>query len=191
MVPDESYFLRLFQMTAASCSSSGWHRLYLQAVSIVRGLWQRARLVHGDLSEYNLLNYFGQVHVIDVGQAVDTLHPQAHELLDRDLATVRRFFERRKVAVHPLSVLQAFVTDPDSMDSAEEYGGGGDSGHPGTGDAEDPVDSGSEDVEPKALRRASGRPKRGAWRSCGRRMLHRGGKGDEEVISDALDRISI
>lgn len=51
--------------------------LYKQVVLIMRRIYQRASLVHADLSEYNLLVWKGQVHVIDVAQAVEHDHPSA------------------------------------------------------------------------------------------------------------------
>lgn len=50
--------------------------------------------VHGDLSEYNLLLLNKQLFVIDVGQAVDTRHPAAEDLLRRDVDNVFRFLVR-------------------------------------------------------------------------------------------------
>lgn len=52
---------------------------YLQLLLLVRSLCLRASLVHGDLSEYNLLWHEGRCVVIDVGQSVHTGHPRADE----------------------------------------------------------------------------------------------------------------
>jgi RIO kinase 1 len=60
---------------------------------IVKG----ARLVHGDLSEYNIVMAGTGPHIIDVGQAVVLDHPQAAEFLRRDAANVARFFKRAGV----------------------------------------------------------------------------------------------
>ena len=46
---------QLHDLGLKDLSSGGWRGAYLQSVGLARGLWQRARLVHGDLSEYNLL----------------------------------------------------------------------------------------------------------------------------------------
>lgn len=47
--------------------------------------WQRARLVHGDFSPYNILWHDGRACVIDVGQGVVDSHPKAEEFLVRDV----------------------------------------------------------------------------------------------------------
>lgn len=47
--------------------------------------WQKANLVHGDFSPYNILWHDGKPVVIDVGQAVVQSHPKAQEFLVRDV----------------------------------------------------------------------------------------------------------
>ncbi|RLN77043.1 hypothetical protein BBJ28_00008450 [Nothophytophthora sp. Chile5] len=71
-------------------------RAYADVLQATRALYQRAHLVHGDLSEYNIL--FSQSEkrcwLIDFGQAVDRSHPEHEKLLRRDLHTIHRFFQR-------------------------------------------------------------------------------------------------
>ena len=72
------------------------------AYEVVREYVRRlyaAGLVHGDLSEYNLLFHEGEIVVIDVGQAVTIHHPNAEEFLDRDCENVASFFARQGVDV--------------------------------------------------------------------------------------------
>ena len=47
--------------------------------------WQKADLVHGDFSPFNILWHEGRACVIDVGQAVVESHPKAQEFLVRDV----------------------------------------------------------------------------------------------------------
>jgi len=53
-----------------------------------------ARLVHGDLSEYNVMIWEGKPWLIDVAQAVSVEHVKARELLERDLNNIFKFFSR-------------------------------------------------------------------------------------------------
>ena len=94
--------------------SSKWTALYEQVMGSVQRLFQDARLVHGDLSEYNILiapnvqvdhkskniesDEDLQTVLIDFGQAVDVRHPKAEELLKRDLSRVSQFFSKQGVA---------------------------------------------------------------------------------------------
>jgi len=63
-----------------------------------------AKLVHADLSEYNLLFWDGRVVVIDVGQSVPVDHPRAAEWFKRDLGNIAHFFHRLRVDVTPASL---------------------------------------------------------------------------------------
>ena len=69
----------------------------------------RAGLVHGDLSEYNLIIHDGELVVIDLGQAATIHHPNADDFLDRDCRNVAAFFSRQGIDVDP-DDLRAFVT---------------------------------------------------------------------------------
>jgi RIO kinase 1 len=70
----------------------------------------RAGLVHGDLSEYNLIIHDGELVVIDLGQAVTVHHRNADDFLRRDCRNVANFFTRQGVAVDP-GDLYDYVTD--------------------------------------------------------------------------------
>ncbi|QSG06515.1 serine/threonine-protein kinase Rio1 [Halapricum desulfuricans] len=69
-----------------------------------------AGLVHGDLSEYNIVFQDGQLVVIDLGQAVTKHHPNAEEFLQRDCENVAAFFARQGMDVTG-DQLYEFVTD--------------------------------------------------------------------------------
>lgn len=61
--------------------------------------YQQAELVHGDLSEYNILMLGQEPVIIDVGQTVLLDHPMADEFLLRDLTNLARFFRRQGIAI--------------------------------------------------------------------------------------------
>jgi len=77
-----------------------------------------AGLVHGDLSEYNLIVYEGELFVIDLGQAVTVHHPNAGEFLERDCRNVAAFFSRQGVETDTTS-LRRFVTEPEPEPTAD------------------------------------------------------------------------
>lgn len=76
-----------------------WPGVYRQCIDIIKRLYQTARLVHADFSEYNLIYYNGQIYVIDVGQSVETSHQNAHSFLSMDIKNINDFFEKRGVVV--------------------------------------------------------------------------------------------
>ena len=63
----------------------------------VRRMVKGARLVHGDLSEYNIVVANGRPFLIDVSQAVVLDHPSAREYLRRDAVNLTRFFAKHGV----------------------------------------------------------------------------------------------
>jgi len=67
---------------------------YVQTILIMRHMYQRCKLVHGDLSEYNLLWHKSQIYVIDVSQSVETDHPSALDFLRKDASNVNDYFEK-------------------------------------------------------------------------------------------------
>jgi RIO kinase 1 len=56
-----------------------------------------AGIVHGDLSEYNIVVQDSRLYVIDVGQAVTVHHPNSEDFLERDCENVAAFFNRQGV----------------------------------------------------------------------------------------------
>jgi RIO kinase 1 len=62
----------------------------------LKRLWKDEKLVHGDLSEYNiLLDSEGELYFIDFSQGVHKTHPEAEELLKRDVKNVANFFSKQ------------------------------------------------------------------------------------------------
>jgi RIO kinase 1 len=55
------------------------------------------KLVHADLSEYNILNFNEEMIIIDVGQAVSTMHPKAKEFFERDVLNMSKWFSKNGV----------------------------------------------------------------------------------------------
>ncbi len=78
----------------AQLSGKRMREAYVQTVILMRHMFQRCRLVHGDLSEYNLLWHDDQVYVIDVSQSVESDHPSALDFLRKDASNVNNFFQK-------------------------------------------------------------------------------------------------
>ncbi len=67
--------------------------VYRQILGYVERLYREARLIHADLSEYNIL-YHEKPYLIDMGQAVTLDHPRAPVFLIRDIKNLNRYFSR-------------------------------------------------------------------------------------------------
>ena len=76
----------------ANINETQARQLYLDSVKIIHRIYNVARLVHGDLSEFNMLFFKEQVYIIDVSQSVEHDHPHALEFLRKDCTNVNGRF---------------------------------------------------------------------------------------------------
>lgn len=74
-----------------------WDALYLELLGLMRDMYQKCRLVHADLSEYNVLYHQKRLWIIDVSQSVEHDHPRSPEFLRMDIKNVGDFFRRKGV----------------------------------------------------------------------------------------------
>ncbi|RDX99797.1 Pentatricopeptide repeat-containing protein, mitochondrial, partial [Mucuna pruriens] len=124
-----AYLLRLHVLAMEFIGRNGWAapRLkdadlsldklregYVEIIIAMRTLYQKCKLVHGDLSEYNILYFEGHLYIIDVSQSVDPEHPLALDFLREDCD----FFKKHGVAVMTIRELFDFIVDPSITDDA-------------------------------------------------------------------------
>ena len=101
---DASQEAKLSRKRATSC--------YNQVVDAMHTMYHKAKLVHADLSEYNILvTPPNRVVFVDVGQAVLTTHPRADAFLEVDCANVTRFFQSKGVKVRSAAELFDTIVD--------------------------------------------------------------------------------
>ncbi|KAK8440909.1 Serine/threonine-protein kinase rio1 [Candidozyma auris] len=94
---------------------------YQQMLIYMRRMYQRCRLVHADLSEYNSIVHNDKLYIIDVSQSVEPEHPMALDFLRMDIRNVNDFFSRKKINVYPERLLFKFITEPDlNMESEDD-----------------------------------------------------------------------
>ncbi|RME78613.1 serine protein kinase RIO [Candidatus Woesearchaeota archaeon] len=70
----------------------------------------KAGLVHGDLSEFNILNHNEKPVFIDFSQATTIESQNAKELLERDAKNLARFFNKRGVETNQTEIYQAITS---------------------------------------------------------------------------------
>jgi len=74
-------------------------RIYNELLAYVRKLYQKSKLIHGDISEYNIMVWRGRPVIFDMAQAVLLSHPMATTFLKRDLQNLHRYFKKQGVKV--------------------------------------------------------------------------------------------
>lgn len=92
-------------------SQSTARSLYRDCITMMWKMYNICKLVHADLSEYNLLYHKGNAVVIDVSQSVEHDHPHAFEFLRKDCTNISDFFRKRGVATLTVKELFDFITD--------------------------------------------------------------------------------
>ncbi|GAB0135276.1 hypothetical protein EsDP_00003620 [Epichloe bromicola] len=104
-----------------------WRSMYIQLLGIMRKMFQVCRLVHADLSEYNILYHKGVLYIIDVSQSVEPDHPRSLEFLRMDIKNVGDFFRRKGVDTLSDRAIFNFITaaggpseEPGVSDSLEK-----------------------------------------------------------------------
>lgn len=88
-----------------------WRAVYVEVLAYMRILLQVCKLVHADLSEYNILYHENKPYIIDVSQSVEGDHPRSLEFLRMDIKNVSDFFGRQGVAVLSDKRAYQFITD--------------------------------------------------------------------------------
>ncbi|VDK85681.1 unnamed protein product [Onchocerca ochengi] len=86
--------------------------LYVELVGHMRKMYRDCRLVHADLSEYNIMVMEGKLYIIDVSQSVEHDHPRSLEFLRSDCSNVTKFFRSKGVPVLSTRDLFLLIADP-------------------------------------------------------------------------------
>ena len=94
-----------------------------QLVYFLAGCWQKAGLVHGDFSPYNILWHDGIPLVIDVGQSVALAHPHSQEFLVRDIERLVTWAQANGIETSVAEILYDVInTPPEQIISQETLG---------------------------------------------------------------------
>ncbi|WEL19981.1 serine protein kinase RIO [Candidatus Nanohalococcus occultus] len=78
----------------------------------IKKLWEEQKLVHGDLSEYNILvTDEPALAWIDFSQGVHRTHPRAKELLERDIQNTAKFFRSQGAETDEQNFYNSLISD--------------------------------------------------------------------------------
>lgn len=84
-------------------------RVYRLLITYLKRLYRNAKIVHGDLSEYNIMMWKGRPVIFDMSQSVLTSHPMATFMLQRDITNVNKFFSRLGINVYSNEEMYSLV----------------------------------------------------------------------------------
>lgn len=122
----EPLLLRSHVLVMRFCGKNGWPSpklkevelttskaclLYRECVVLMWRIYNKCKLVHADLSEFNILLHNGQLIIIDVSQSVEHDHPYAFDFLRKDCTNISDFFRKHSVATMTVKELFDFITD--------------------------------------------------------------------------------
>ncbi|KII90606.1 hypothetical protein PLICRDRAFT_136943 [Plicaturopsis crispa FD-325 SS-3] len=94
----------------AEIPTSEYPALYEELLLNMRKMYHQCKLVHADLSEYNILYHNAHLYIIDVSQSVEHDHPAAFDFLRSDIKNVEDYFGRMGVRGLGLRRCFEFVT---------------------------------------------------------------------------------
>lgn len=84
---------------------------YQNILKGIERLWVEKKLVHGDLSEYNVLvTDEPELVWIDFSQGLHRTHPEAKELVKRDIENIADFFERQGADTDPENAFEQVIS---------------------------------------------------------------------------------
>lgn len=78
-------------------------------IQAMHDLWHKAGLVHGDLSEFNIINHEEKPVLIDFSQATLKEAHAAMELLDRDIKNICKFFAKLGIKADETTVQERIL----------------------------------------------------------------------------------
>lgn len=83
--------------------------LFKNIIEDIKILYQKAKLVHGDLSEFNILLHENKPVLIDFSQAVLLEHPNADYFLKRDILNVCKYFSKYGIKTKDKEIYEEIV----------------------------------------------------------------------------------
>ncbi|MDQ3872479.1 MAG: serine protein kinase RIO [Thermoproteota archaeon] len=84
---------------------------YLQVIEQLKILYQKAKLVHADLSEYNIFKTKSGIMLFDFGSAISIQHPNSKQFLVRDVLNINKFFEKQGIGILDTALVVEKIRD--------------------------------------------------------------------------------
>ncbi len=77
-----------------NCHPSDPDAFYEMLINNIRKLYHDAKLIHADLSQFNILNHDEKPVLIDFSHAIDLRYPDSRSMLERDIRIVCTYFNK-------------------------------------------------------------------------------------------------
>jgi len=73
--------------------------VFKKIIQNITKMYKKAKIVHADLSSYNILYHKNKPYIIDLGQGVLLEHPNSDEFLRRDIKNLSVYFNKYKLNI--------------------------------------------------------------------------------------------
>lgn len=81
-------------------------KTFEKIIEFISKMYNKAELVHGDISAFNVLMHKNKPYLIDFGQGVLVEHPNSLEFLKRDIRNVVSYFKRFNISADENEILK-------------------------------------------------------------------------------------
>lgn len=71
--------------------------VFQELIDFITIMYRKGRLVHSDISAFNVLMFRKKPYIIDVGQGVLVEHPNSHSFLKRDIHNIVSYFKKYNI----------------------------------------------------------------------------------------------
>ncbi|MGC9778616.1 MAG: hypothetical protein HZR80_05185 [Candidatus Heimdallarchaeota archaeon] len=101
-----------------------------EIIEQLRIMYRKAQLIHGDLSEYNILVHQGKPVIIDFPQAIDIslivsryteVRKRNHQVLQKDIQTICNFFEKEYNLTFDFNEVYDYIAGKDAIFEKVDY----------------------------------------------------------------------
>ncbi len=75
-------------------------------IDFISKMYNKAELVHGDISAFNVIIHKNKPYIIDFGQGVLIEHPNSLEFLKRDIHNVVNYFKKLNISADEIEIFQ-------------------------------------------------------------------------------------
>lgn len=91
---------RAIHLYEYEADESSLYDIYNKIIKNLIKLVKCAKLIHSDLSEYNIMIHEGEAYFIDMSQAISCSLPNSREFLSRDIRNILSFFKKKGIEEH-------------------------------------------------------------------------------------------